>query len=188
MVFLVGINHDIQIGIGNDSRQIAFASLLSHLIVDFNIKYVIEEWNDEASKKWKVNDSKVKELVKETEEKFKIKINHMYVDPDQNMRKDVGIKDERDLVTQHGWGKIIRTGEQMLTIEQEMWEEHRKRERVWLKKIALNISGSDIIFICGTKHISDYNKVRRDGFDTLLANSGYEVKVIDKRFDEWFEA
>jgi hypothetical protein len=187
MIYLIGINHDIQIGQVDGKRSQAFESLLGDLISDFNIKYVVEEWSDEASKIWKVESSKVKRVINEVEKKLEIKINHIYVDPDRRERKENNIKEEKDLVEQHGWKGIILSGEQKWVIEEEMREEHRKRESMWLKKLALMISDSDIIFICGTKHISDFNKVRGDGFDTLLAKSGYEVEVIDKRFDEWFE-
>lgn len=186
MIYLIGVNHDIQFKKEHNLFGV-FKPLLINLIIDCNIKCVAEEWSNEASNKWGVNDSNIKELVKEVMEKFKVEIDHRYVDPNTKERENAGIKDNRDLIKQHGWGINILSPEQRLVIQEEEWKEFQKRENMWINRITDKINGFNVVFICGTQHISLFNKVRSEGFDTLLSKLGYEIEVIPERFDEFFE-
>ncbi|MDP4009806.1 MAG: hypothetical protein Q8P53_02360 [Candidatus Shapirobacteria bacterium] len=185
VVYLIGINHDIQLNKDcNLSKQ--FLNTLENLILDFDIRFVFEEWSVDVNKIWKVKSSTIKRLVDKMKKELKNNIDHSYCDPELHERINENIKDENDLKKEHGWIGLL-TPEQRMIIDCEMWKEYEKREKIWLKKIVDKIKDKNVVFICGTKHISIFNTLRGEGFDTLLTKSGYIIKVIPERFDKWYK-
>lgn len=71
----------------------------------------------------------------------------------------------------------------MDVINREQAKDHQKREAFWLEKIGSRVA-SNIIFVCGSGHLSGHSKYRQEGFDSLLKQKGISVTVIPRLFDE----
>lgn len=186
MIYLIGVNHDAQTGKDFDLSE-EFVKALKKIIIESNIKFVFEEWNNFAKKTWKIKKTTVQHLVDQINKKSKSKIIYNYYEPEPEERKRNGIKEYDDLITEHGWNEIRLSSEQRTIIENEILIEYKKRENIWFVKIKDFISENDVIFVCGTKHLGFFNKIRGEGFDTLLIENGYEVEVFPDRFDEWYK-
>jgi hypothetical protein len=63
-------------------------------------------------------------------------------------------------------------------------EDFSKRENYWHQKIRDKVN-QNILFICGTKHISTFNPSRNSqGFDKLLKDNGWNVEILPEQFSD----
>jgi hypothetical protein len=89
MIYLLGVDHQVQ-----HARQISlakrFASYLSDNIEKLNIKFVGEEWSEDASKISNVKTTVPQDIA------FKYNVQHRFCDPNEIDRKKIGWKSKQD--------------------------------------------------------------------------------------------
>jgi len=171
MVYLIGVNHDVQFKRGKSETD-RFIAYLKQKIKELNIPFIAEESSDDAKKKHNVRTTIVEDIAKQ------LKIEYRACDPTLKEREAEGIPSEKDIIFGLGMSGLL-SHEQVEKVDQEGAKYHPQRERIWLKKIR-DKKYQDMIFICGFDHLSKYNPRRKkDGFDKLLIQNGWEVKFLE---------
>lgn len=177
MIYIVGVNHRVQHDRKLPETKL-FLDFIDSLIDRFNIRLLAEEWNDDASEISSVATSTVEDLA------YIHDIEHLACDPTKEEREKLGIRtsekirDELGKLAEFPYDKEISIEYQKKIAQGD----HSIREYFWLKQIERYLD-RNIIFVCGSEHISVFTKLRRYGFDSILKSQKIPFKVIERRFD-----
>jgi len=176
MVYIVGIDHLVQYnGPIPEHLLDEFKEFISVKIIEYNISVIAEEFNEEF----------LYDVLGATEatayvlaEKYGIE--HIYCDPDQNEREEMGIPyyaEIRDEVR-----KRFNVNENIIfdnvlrkKLDSETASEVKKywplREKFWFDRIREKLS-ENIIFLCGHEHVYRFME--------YLSMKGADVYLIDQ--------
>lgn len=167
MIYLLGVNHNIQWDLNNPQHK-NFQKYLNKFIIDHFINVLAEEFH----KDFLPENQKTSVLKKIANNK---KIKHIYCDANEEERERLGIKTPRQIRTElnipHSWSSDQGSYYNGL-IDGELKKYFGKREKFWINKIKKYFN-QNIIFICGYKH--------KKTFSRRLKKYGWSVIVIRKR-------
>lgn len=179
MVYLIGVNHDVQFKEGEPETD-RFIACLKRKIKELNIVLVAEESSDDAKEVHEVETTTIEDIVNEEIAKGS-KIEYIAFDATLREREKHGIPSEKDIIFRLFKGNtlICLSHEQVKLVDQEKAKYHLKREKIWFKKIR-DRKHQEMIFICGFVHLSKYNPLRKkNGFDKLLIKNGWKVNFLE---------
>ena len=156
MVYLIGINHNIQhngVSCVTIELQSKFIQFLKEKIKEFNIVFIAEEFNEDALNYSKGTIATVEKVAIEA------KIKHRFCDPCIKERKEKNIISESELrnklVIRPLMRKLNKEEQKILKIS------FLKKERLWFKCIENKIN-DPMIFVCGKDHIKSFKKLLND--------------------------
>lgn len=167
MIFLIGISHDMQIG-KDGVKCHPFIEYVKKVCLESKIDILAEEWNEDSYSLWKITSTTVENVARE------LKIQYRYCDPNYIQKTYLGIPTQLEI--QKKLGSILAA-----PIQKESSKYHPERELFWYKKIE-DVIHKNILFICGSDHISCHNTYSKSGFDTLLTQKGCNVEILPKTF------
>ncbi len=164
MVYLIGINHNIQhngVDCASLELQSKFIQFLKEKIKKFNIVFIAEEFNEDALNYSRGTVATVKKVAMEA------KIKHRFCDPGIKERKEKNIISESELRNKLVIRPLMRKlnkGEQKI-----LKTSFLEREKLWFECMEDKIN-EPIIFICGEEHIESFKK--------LLNDKGGEAQIV----------
>ena len=126
MIFIIGVNHEIQYSFGcNSASTERFKEYLKTEAVNRKVALIAEELSNEAIRKQKAIGSVAKDVA------LSIKVNHEFCDPDSNTREKLGISN-RQIKRENGLPETggLR-GEQIDIFDKAKAECHAIREKYW---------------------------------------------------------
>ncbi|MBU0999453.1 hypothetical protein KKG24_04115 [Patescibacteria group bacterium] len=174
MIYLIGVNHQLQDGTDRFGSQ----ELLLYVrnFIDKNaITLLAEEWSSDIAKK------RGESILRACEDKTK----YFQFDLLQSEADKLGVKRNEEIWRELGATEIspgIFSSCDMEKFLQRRREESRKREPEWLKRLSPHLKKGDSVIVCGSDHLSDKNPDGLTGFDVLLNQQGYQAKIL-KHFD-----
>lgn len=169
MIYVIGINHDIQFDKQSSLIQ-EFISYLKNIVKKNRIDVIAEESSEDALKKWDVEKTSVQEFSDNNGLKY------IACDPNIDERKILGIRTDEEIKKEKGLPRALNH-EQLCILDQEKKRDFIKREEFWLNKIK-GYSANQVIFICGTDHLN--NTQKPEGFEKLLSSKNYKYKLLKK--------
>lgn len=172
MIYLIGVNHNIQHD-GNNCADLSlrnkFSAFLKNKIKEYGIVLLAEEFNEDCLKNSKGNIATVKSVAEES------KIEHRFCEPRENERKSRNIlspneiySKKLDIHSYHGSSPNLNEDQQKI-FDREMEKAVLARETEWFQKIS-DCLDRNILFVCGQDHI--------ESFLLLLNSRQYKVKIL----------
>lgn len=189
MIYIIPIIHELQsknpstYPYAND-----FVNYLKQKIVEFNIKFLADEWSEDGLNDYWGHTSNVENVANE------LKIKYRAIDPSIKRRNELKIPTLEETVSNNTnklpffskFHYFPPTGEGKK--EKLEWDiiqasYFTKREDEWFKNIA-DILNENIIIICGSNHVSCGNKhlTNSKGFDIYLQEKGYSTEILTENF------
>jgi hypothetical protein len=167
MIYLVGVNHGVQfVNRHSDGNVInAFENYLRETCREYRIQLIAEEMSMESLKKWKATRYVCTSIADE------LFIKHIFCDPDSNERKKKGIKLEREVREELGYGQIL-SNSQVKRLDEALKTQWPLREQFWLQKI-LEAKADRTLFVLGSSHI--------ESFSELLSQKGIGFVVLERK-------
>jgi len=167
MIYIHAVDHSAQHK-GKDYDPVGASRLekmLESLWGKKDISVVAEEFSEEACEKSTVKASVCKEV------SYRLKLQHIYCDPNSRERNELGIPTEAEIWIQAKIELSVQyiKKENFAYCDQLAAKYHLIREKFWLKKLERQ-RGENVIFICGHDHI--------DSFSTMLTKNGWEVETV----------
>jgi hypothetical protein len=164
MIFILGIDHrshQFWSPFSEDSI-LNLENELNAILKKEKIELIAEEFSLEAGKLHNVE--------KTTTQKFSESKNipYMFVDPDSNERKGLGIRSRKDTADKLGIDIFNCTKEEVDEVNTNHKDADQLREREWLRRIS-SYASMNIIFLCGFEHVSS--------FKDLAIQSGYYAQI-----------
>ena len=166
MIFIVGINHNIQYLHKGRSPSESFKQYLAGKIRNNSISLVAEELSVEAIRLNKAIDSVARVVA------LSANVGHRLVDPDSKTRESLGIPSEKQIRETLGLGRSLSSDE-LARLDGAKAKYHIIREKYWLSQIQEDHNGANILFICGDSHV--------ESFSSLLRSEGYPITVLRTR-------
>lgn len=186
LLYLIGVNHAVQFKsalsqLFSESESVrakreAFKAHVAEMIDELDIEILAEEFSEEA----KLKPAERKTAPDEQSERASFETPFAqckYETVLEQFSKDKGIEHrfcDPDSIEKQGLGIEVDP-------EKETQSDRRKREQVWLSRIA-DCKGRRVLFVCGNNH---YN-----AFAQLLESNGFNVRrgaryhISDKEFDD----
>jgi hypothetical protein len=151
MIYLVGVNHGVQFVNRHSDRNVinAFEDYLRDTSKEYDIQLIAEEMSMESLKKWEATRSVCKSVTDE------LGIKHAFCDPDSIERKKIGIKLEKEISEELGYGQIL-SDSQVNKLDEILKTQWPLREQFWLEKI-LAAKRDRTLFVLGSSHIESFS-------------------------------
>lgn len=155
MIYLVGVNHGVQFENKTSDRDIinVFEDYLRNACAKYKIDCIAEEMSIESLRKWEATRYVCKSIADE------LSIKHTFCDPDSNERKKKGIKLEKELREDLGYGQIL-SDSQVERLDEALKTQWPLREQFWLEKI-LEAKAERTLFVVGSSHIDSFSELLR---------------------------
>jgi hypothetical protein len=169
---IVGTGHHYQFGAGisfggfscSAKDHIVFAKMLRKLATSVAAETIAEEANEQALRDVGSRAS-VPQLVA-----HKLKIFHLFCDPDRTERQLLGIHEE-NMIRVSAFPEMLNEA----TVQQLSAQSWRRREEEWLRRLN-NIKATRIIFICGAEHIATFPALAvQRGFQVVVEHATWEA-------------
>jgi len=178
MIYLLGIKHDIQLGL-RPLLADRFVELVKEIITRIPIELVCEEVSIDVLKGVGIKTSPLEELCKT------LKVRYKACDPTDKERlaKKILSPEEKLNIMQKLFesfkANIInrKPATEYQELRKILAKDDRKREKFWFSKIKGEKS-KNILFICGTGHISSYRSSQGKGFDKMLKQNKWKAKTL----------
>jgi len=152
-IYLIGVKHEYQYE-DYSSGSIEFHSLLRRLANDKCIDLIAEELSEEAIslRREVLRREALGSVARNVATKLRIK--HLFCDPDSSQRQRLGIKNRDQIREELGYGRVLTLdqSEEVEAIERMYWP---KREAYWLDRI-LEEDFERCIFILGAEHVETF--------------------------------
>jgi hypothetical protein len=178
MIFIVGVNHEIQYWFeGCSASTKEFKKYLETEVVNRNITLIAEELSNETisneaiSKHNAAIDSVARVVASSKGSK------HQFCDPDSKVRKDLGIpchdKISNDQIKKKLGLKLTGglSPQEAKVFYEEYAKYHSVREEYWFSLIKDCVC-SNVIFICGDNHVENFHK--------LVIKKGCQAEVLSR--------
>ena len=166
-LYLIATNHANQMIGCKDGRPDIFLEYIKSYCIEHNdINLIAEELSIEALEVWKskgITASVCKELSE------KLKISHIFCDPNSDERKQMGIESDSEILKKLRLKKYPYHKEQEI-LNLESAKNHPKREKFWLDKIVSQHFKS-CLFVFGKSH--------HESFSLLLRERNISFKTIN---------
>jgi len=163
-IFLIGLNHGYQLEGCMTHDWKTFDEYLFGFCKRAHIDLVAEELSEWAIKR-NSHQGAIGSVGKNVASRLSIK--HLFCDPDEVERKQLGIRNGKELSQSLGFGNILNA-EQATIVEQKEREQWPIRERYWLEQLQ-KVHFRQCVFILGAQHV--------DSFDKLLAREDFTVHI-----------
>ncbi len=169
MIYLVGVNHDVQFVNRHSDRDVinAFEDYLRDTCREYGVQLIAEEMSIESLKKWGATRYVCKSIADE------LSVKHVFCDPDSGERRIRRIKLEEEIREELGYGHIL-TDFQVNKLDEVLKTQWPLREQFWLDKI-LNAKGDCTLFVLGRSHI--------ESFSELLRQKGIGCVILERQWE-----
>jgi len=153
MIYLVGVNHGVQFENKTSDMHVinAFEDYLREACAEYTIDCIAEEMSIESLKQWEATRYVCKSIADE------LSIRHIFCDPDSNERKKKGIKLEKEVREELGYGQIL-SDSQVKQLDEALKIQWPLREQYWLEKM-LEAKVDRTLFVLGSSHIESFSEV-----------------------------
>lgn len=163
---LVGANHAHQYPGHPQGRADLFSQFVTQQAEHARVDLIAEEMSREALAMKKVGHSSVETAA------GALLIRHLLCDPDSAERRALGIPSYEELKARRGISNAF--GAETALLEADTRSYWPIREREWLNRLS-QVGHEKVLFILGPDHV--------DSFTTLLQDAGYQVNVINRRWE-----
>jgi len=169
-VFIIGTHHVYQYGGGavfdgvtcSPEQEAKFRQLLTKACRSHSAVAIGEEMSEDALTRMKRTESIPRN------EARALSLAHRYCDASEDERNKLGIRDDSYIRATGQW-----SGKSKALIEEDVLEEHKKREPYWLDQLSA-LDAWPVLFVCGSCHVPS--------FSALLRQSGAEETILE---DDW---
>jgi len=163
MIYLYGTIHPIQAGIKKEYIG-QYKKKLIDTIKKYEIDFLAEEWSEDASKLYQIQQSIASEISTE------LNINYLACDPsiEEYQTLNLSLINFSD--------KSNLSINEIVKIHKENLVKAHKREDYWINKINTS-KYNNLLFICGWKHLRE-NSSYNDGVDKKLNNLGIKFEIL----------
>ena len=167
MVHLIGVEHHVQFNNPNwvvpqilQNNRNCYSSIIEKTILRIQPVVVAEELNEKWLQGEKGAISILKFVKEDYEARTRIKIQHIFAEPDTPVKDAKGYK-ERETIK-----AILKARMQVEPSHEEVMahviaHQHPIRENLWLEAIN-EYKSSEIIFVCGDIHLSTFRKLLKE--------------------------
>lgn len=124
MIYLVGVNHSVQIEHKNSNLSVisAFEIFLRETCSRYKIKCITEEMSVEALEKWDATRCVCKAISDE------LSINHLFCNPEPDEQKSMGVQSEEEVIKELGYGPVL-TNSQLGKVDEVLKSQWPLREK-----------------------------------------------------------
>lgn len=154
MFYILGVNHIYQWKYNKE-----FVSYIKYIINSRSINAIVEEFSEEACVLNKVKTSILKKITS------KQSIIHVYLDPNRNERRALGIPSRDEIKKELGYdGMLVYGGSPAdVKIDRVQKSYYLIREKEWLRRIHINnIVSINTLVVTGFNHIKSFSKQLQD--------------------------
>ena len=173
MIYLIGTTHELQhngLGSVDEISRNKFASYLERLTTEYGASLIAEEFNEEALRKSNATLGTLKCIAD------KLKVKHIFCDPDTKERKRIGIPSREKIKSSLGiQGAVYENSVEDKQIKEEQKKYHQIREKFWFSKIEKFTDGV-VIFVCGQDHV--------ESFASLLIDNRCGIKILNSSLQD----